>query len=380
MAAVVTGAYEVPYRRRPAPGCSTAGLLSAAVLGAVRAAGIDLDRVDGLGSSSFTLAPDHVVDLAWRMGLTLRWVAEDPHGGASGINLLGLARRAVEAGDADCIVLVAGDHFGPTDFADLVDNYNSATRDHLAPLGFGGPNAAFAQLTIRHARATGLAESDYARIPVAQRRWAARNPGAVYRDPLTVEDYLVAPVVTDPLRRLDCVPVVSGADAIVVERDADAGGRSRARIRAVAGLHNPDQQDGDGLHTGHAGIRDRLWDSAGVGPHEIDLAGVYDDYPVMTLIQLADLGLVRGDDLRAFLHERLDRACWPLNTSGGQLSAGQAGAAGGMHFLVEAVCQLQERAGDRQVPDARHALVTGYGMVLYRYGAMANAVVLEAAR
>ncbi|MBC3191177.1 thiolase family protein [Pseudonocardia sp. C8] len=380
MTAVVTGAYEVPYSRHPDPGCSTGGLLAGAVLGAVRAAGIDLDRVDGLGLSSFTLRPDHAVDLAWRMGLTLRWLVEDPHGGASGINLLMLARRAVEAGDADCIVLVAGDRFGPADFADLVDNYNTATRDHLAPLGFGGPNAAFAQLTTRHARATGLTETDYARIPVAQRRWAGRNPGAVYRDPMTVEDYLAAPVVTTPLRRLDCVPVVSGADAIVVERDADAAGRPRARVRALAGRHNPDQQDGDGLQTGLAHVRDRLWDGAGVGPEDLDLAGVYDDYPVMALIQLADLGCVPGDDLRAFLHDRIDRAGWPLNTSGGQLSAGQAGAAGGMHFLVEAVLQLQGRAGDRQVPDARHALVTGYGMVLYRYGAMANAVVLEAGR
>jgi len=67
----------------------------------------------------------------------------------------------------------------------------------------------------------------------------------------------------------------------------------------------------------------------------------------------------------------------PLNTSGGQLSAGQAGAAGGMIGLVEAVVQLLDQAGDRQVADARLAVVTGYGMVLYRYGACANAVVLE---
>ena len=67
----------------------------------------------------------------------------------------------------------------------------------------------------------------------------------------------------------------------------------------------------------------------------------------------------------------------PLNTSGGQLSAGQAGAAGGMIGLVEAVVQLLDQAGGRQVADARLAVVTGYGMVLYRYGACANAVVLE---
>jgi acetyl-CoA acetyltransferase len=68
----------------------------------------------------------------------------------------------------------------------------------------------------------------------------------------------------------------------------------------------------------------------------------------------------------------------PVNTSGGQLSAGQAGAAGGMHGLVEAVTQLRGEAGERQVRDATRALVSGYGMVEYRYGMCANAVVLEA--
>jgi len=151
-------------------------------------------------------------------------------------------------------------------------------------------------------------------------------------------------------------------------------------VRAVAGRHDPDGQDGDGLVTGLAGVADRLWAAAGGGPEEIDLACVYDDYPVMALAQLADLGCVPGGDLHRFLHERLARDRWPLNPSGGQLSAGQAGAAGGMHGLVEAVLQLLGRAGERQVDGARRALVTGYGMVLYRYGACANATVLEGVR
>jgi acetyl-CoA acetyltransferase len=67
-----------------------------------------------------------------------------------------------------------------------------------------------------------------------------------------------------------------------------------------------------------------------------------------------------------------------VNTSGGQLSAGQAGAAGGLHGMVEAVHQLRGEAGERQVPGARTALVAGYGMVCYRYGACAGATVLEA--
>ena len=110
----------------------------------------------------------------------------------------------------------------------------------------------------------------------------------------------------------------------------------------------------------------------------MDTVYVYDDYPAMALAQLADLGFAPDDgDLKALLRRVGDRTL-PVNTSGGQLSAGQAGCAGGMHGLVEAVTQLLGQAGERQVAGARLAVVTGYGMVLYRYGACANAVVLEA--
>jgi len=104
---------------------------------------------------------------------------------------------------------------------------------------------------------------------------------------------------------------------------------------------------------------------------------VYDDYPAMAVAQLNDLGFVSDGDLSGFLRRRLEEEQLPVNTSGGQLSAGQAGTAGGMIGLVESVVQLLGQAGERQVENARLALVTGYGMVLYRYGACANAVVLE---
>jgi acetyl-CoA acetyltransferase len=370
--AAVLAAYEEPYARRSEH--STDQLLSRAVRGVLDAAGLGPRDVDGLGVASFSLAPDHAIDLAWRLGLRLDWLMQDPHGGASGINLLQHAVRAIEAGDARVVLLVAGDHLDRAAFARLTATYNRATAEALTPLPLRGPNALFALLTQRHAAANGLTDTDYAQVPLAQRRWAARNPGAVYRAPLTLEDYLDAPTVAAPLRRFDCVPVVAGADALVLTA-AESG--PRVRVRALAARHNPDGQEGDGLVTGLAQVADRMWTAAGVDPDDIDIACVYDDYPVMVLAQLADLGCVPGGDMRAFLHGRLARDGWPLNPSGGQLSAGQAGAAGGMHGLVEAVQQLLGRAGDRQVERARLALVTGYGMVLYRYGACANAAVLE---
>jgi acetyl-CoA acetyltransferase len=372
--AAVVAAHEEPYSRRTAR--TTEQLLTGALRGALDAAGLAPRDVDGLGVSSFSLGPDHAVDLAWRSGLRLDWLMQDPHGGASGINLLHHAVRAIEAGDARVVVLVAGDHLDRAAFARLTAAYNRATAEALTPLPLRGPNALFAMLTQRHAAAHGLTDADYAQVPLAQRRWAGRNPGAVYRSPLSLQDYLDAPVVAAPLRRFDCVPVVAGADALVLTA-CDTG--PRVRVRAVAARHNPDGQESDGLETGLAEVAARMWAHAGVGPADLDLACVYDDYPVMALVQLADTGCIPGGDLHGFLHGRLAREGWPLNPSGGQLSAGQAGAAGGMHGLVEAVQQLLGRAGERQVARARLALVTGYGMVLYRYGACANAAVLEGA-
>ncbi|MGH2873906.1 MAG: hypothetical protein ACRDL5_15775 [Solirubrobacteraceae bacterium] len=130
--------------------------------------------------------------------------------GASGVNMVSHAARAVEAGDAGAILVLAGDHLPRERFTQLVDNYNGATRDHLAPLPLRGPNALFAMLTQRDARAHGLERADYGALVLAQREWAGGNPGAVYRQPLTLDQYLSAPIVAEPLCIYDCVPVVSG--------------------------------------------------------------------------------------------------------------------------------------------------------------------------
>ena len=373
--AAILAAVETPYARHPPAGTTTTALLADAFLRVLEAAGIERGEVDGLGVASFTLAPDHAIDLAWRLGTRLRWLMEDPHGGAAALNLLQHALRAVEAGEATNVVLLAGDHFLPGDFDRLVSHFNRATSEHLAPIPTGGPNAQFALVTLRHMARHGLDRRDYGVVAISQRAWAAHNPGAVYREPLSLDEYLAAPVVAPPLGRYDCVPVVSGADAVLVSRAR--GASPVVRVRAVRASFNHDNQLGDGLSTGLGPLSEDFWDAAGFGPDEVELACVYDDYPAMVLVQLDELGLVPGGDLRRFLRERVERDRWPLNTSGGQLSAGQAGAGGGMHGLVEATRQLLGQAGARQVTRARRAVVTGYGSVVYAHGGCAIAAALE---
>ncbi len=172
----------------------------------------------------------------------------------------------------------------------------------------------------------GLECADYGRLVRTQRGWAARNENALYRKPLTLDEYLSAPFVSDPLCIYDCVPVVAGADALVLVAGTDG-----VRFRALAALHNHDRHEGDGLQTGLASVASALWDEARVAPDDVDVLSGYDDYPVMVLVQLTDLGY--GEPARIL--EGIESGRLAINTSGGQLSAGQAGAAGGMHGVVE---------------------------------------------
>lgn len=369
----IVGVGETPSLRHPGPGTSTAGLMAEAIAQALRGAGLKPGDVDGLGVASFTLRPDRAIDLAWRLGLRLSWCMQDEMGGASAINLLRQAWLALQAGQAETIVLVAGDHFTGADFAGLVRGYNRSAQDYLSPLGCEGPNPLFAMLTQRQMARAGLAREDYGALCVAQRLWAAGNPNAAYRDPLSLAQYLAAPMVAPPLGRLDCVPVVSGACALVLS--ARPAGIS-VRLLASDARYNDDQQEGDGLQTGIAAFAPALWQRAGLGPEDMDVLSVYDDYPAMALAQLCDLGFASIDDLPGFIARRLATRDLPVNTAGGQLSAGQAGTAGGMHGLVEVARQLLGQAGERQVRGARHGVATGYGMVQLRYGMCANAAVL----
>ena len=381
MNAAIIGVGQSAYTRHPEPGQSTHTFIRDAVVAALKDAQIQGREVDGLAVTSFSLAPDAAVDLAWKLGLKLRWLMQDTNGGSSAMNMLSHALRGVETRAASVILVVAGDATGLEGYAKVATNFNIATRDHLAPLGHGGPNGIYALVAARQMKKYGLEKIDYGHLAVAQRRWAGLNPYAVYRTPLSMGEYLIAPMVADPLCRYDCVPVVAGAQAMIVTHpDRCPPGRSPVRVRAIRTSFNHDNQEGDGLQTGISTFSVELWQAARATPDEIDVASIYDDYPTMVLAQANDLGLVPGNDLQRFARRTIGEGRFPLNTWGGMLSAGQPGGpAGGLNGITEAVLQLQHRAGERQVPNAKLAVATGYGMTMYRYGGTAGAAVLERA-
>jgi acetyl-CoA acetyltransferase len=126
--------------------------------------------------------------------------------------------------------------------------------------------------------------------------------------------------------------------------------------------------------------RDDLYAQAGLSPAEVDLFQPYDDYPVITMMQIEDLGFCDKGEGPAFVraHTFTHDGSFPLNTSGGQLSAGQAGCGGGYIGLTETMRQLTGEAGARQVPGARVGLVSGFGMINFDRGLASCAALLGA--
>jgi acetyl-CoA acetyltransferase len=259
--------------------------------------------------------------------------------------------------------------------------FNNSVGDWLAPHGFGGMNGLFGIVQRKHMEAYGTTRAQLGRIAVDQRASAALNDNALLRSPMTIEDYLDAPMVADPLRLYDCVMPCSGAEAILVGPLDRVAPDKRVRLLAGRERHNHPPNQPTPLRGGWETFRDAMYAEAGCGPDDIDMVQAYDDYPIMVAIQLEDLGFCVKGEVGPFLAAHCMRwdGDFPLNTGGGQLSCGQTGGGGGMIHLTEAVRQLRREGGARQVATARRALVSGYGMVAYGHGLSASALLLEGA-
>lgn len=348
---------------------------------ALASAGVGRDVVDGIATSSTTLQPDNAVTVAEYLGLSVTWASVATAGGAGAVVNVLDAVRAVEMGRAGFILCLAGAAQDGRFFRERVARFNHAIADYLAPHGFGGMNGLFGIIQRKHMETYGTTRAQLGRIAVDQRANASRNDSALLREPMSIDDYLGAPIVADPLHLYDCVMPCSGAEAILVGPIDRAAPGEAVRLLAGRERHNHPAGEVSPLRGGWETFRDSLYDEAGLGADAMDFVQAYDDYPIMVAIQLEDLGFCRKGEVGPFLERH--RLTWdgtfPLNTGGGQLSCGQTGGGGGMIGLTEAVRQLRGEGGARQVAGAKRGLVSGYGMVVYGHGLSASAIVLEAA-
>ncbi len=378
---VLAAPVTVPYMRYSIRGAHW--FVGRALAGLIKAAGVPKSRIDGLCIASFTLAPDTAVGLTQHLGLAPRWLDHVPMGGASAIVSLRRAARAVQCGDAEIVACIGADTNHVDSFRQNTATFSQFARDAVYPYGSGGPNASFAFLTAHYARTYGARPEDFGKLCVAQRSNALHNPLALFKKPLTLEQYLNARLIADPLRLFDCVMPCAGAEGFLVMGRATAERLDLpyARLLATIERHNAFAEDPIQFRGGWALDRDELYAQAGIGPTDIDFLQSYDDYPVITVLQIEDLGFCEKgggpDFIRAnsFEHD----GSFPINTSGGQLSTGQAGAAGGHLGLVEGIRQLTGAPLGAAVPDARHGMVSGFGMINYDRGLCSGAAVLAVA-
>ena len=342
--------------------------------------GVAKEQIDGLTVSSFSLAPDTAVGVTQHIGLSPRWLDHIPTGGASGVMSLRRAARAVQAGDADIVACVSADTNHVDSFRQTLGSFSNFARDASYPYGSGGPNAIFAMITANYMQAYGATREDFGRIAVDQRSNALRNPNALFKKALTLDEYMAARPISDPIHLFDCVMPCAGAEAFLVMREERARelGLPHALVRGAIERHNAYSDDPIMVRGGWRMDREELYAQAGARPDDVDFIQTYDDYPVIVLIQFEDLGFCGKGEGPEFVraHSTTFDGKFPNNTSGGQLSSGQAGAAGGFLGITESIRQLTGQAGERSVKDAKLGLVGGFGMVTYDRCLCTGAVLL----
>ena len=361
----------VPYVRYSTR--SAHGFLGQAIQALVKQSGIAKSDIDGLTVSSFSLSPDTAVGVTQHLGLSPRWLDHLPNGGASGVMALRRAARAVQAGDASVVACVAADTNQVDSFRLMLGSFSNFARDATYPYGSGGPNAIFAFITANYMRRFGARREDFGRICVDQRANAlAGLPGSssrLFKKALTLDEYMAARPIAEPIHLFDCVMPCAGAEAFLVMSEARARdqGLAYATLRGAIERHNAFAEDAIMVRGGWRVDLPELYATADAKPADIDFVQTYDDYPVIVMMQFEDLGFCAKGEGPAFVrsHSFTHDGDFPNNTSGGQLSSGQAGAAGGFIGMTEAIRQLTDAAPGRAVANAQLGLVGGFGMVTY---------------
>jgi acetyl-CoA acetyltransferase len=382
----IAGYAEIPNRFRT--GRSAYDLAGEALSALLGRTGLTLDEIDGLSVTtalSEGTNPFFAAYMAEAIGLSPSWLHLSGLGGCSALSGVMAAIAAVRDGRCRIAVILSADAPSTIYRAD----FGAQRPEFQEPQAAARPPAAFGLLMSRYAHQYGIREEALARIAMVQRSHAVLNDNALpkLREALTLEQYRASRVVADPLRLLDSVMFCDGANALVVTSREEAQARGWTRMalpRAYAELTNFNGREplADITESGFGAIGPRLFAQAGMTPADVRMFQPYDDFTIAVQMQLEQLGFCeRGQGASFILDTDLShQGRLPLNTGGGQISAGQPGLAGGALNLVEAVRQLFGEGGVRQVSDPRNALVTGIGVIPYgRNWSSSAAMILEAA-
>jgi acetyl-CoA acetyltransferase len=370
----IVGAAESDYGILP--GSTALQLHVQAAKRALADAGLTRDDVDGVFSTGGSYGMMPLIGLIEYMGLKPRYVDSTNTGGALWEFMVEHAIGALQAGLCTVALLTYGacprsdvsGAGGPGQSPDGPGTRFSAAGTPVAfedPFGMPLP-ARGGLVASRHMYQYGTTSEQLAAVAVAIRRNASLNPNAMYRKPITVEDVLASPLISDPLHRLDCCVVTDGGGAVVLTT-LDRARDLKAEPVLVLGTGGAIASE---TLAGWAEFPDVVatqsgklaYQRAGLGPEDIDTLQLYDAYTINILLQLEALGFCKPGESGPFVEDgRLayDGAL-PTNTDGGGLSSNHPGMRG-MFLLIEAVRQLRHQAGEAQVPGAEVALCNGTG-------------------
>lgn len=335
------------------PGLDALGWQGTAALMALDDAGARPSEVDalivGYATTLHHLMPADV--LAEQLGVRPRIAYGASAGGATGAAMIAAAVRLAAAGQAETVLVVAGEDraSGQTTDTSIRALAQVGHREYEAPIGANVP-AYYALLASHYLSRHGIGADALSPLAVQMRTHASRHPGAHLATPITVSDVRTSAPVADPLRLLDCCPISDGGAAVVV-RQRPAGPRS-VEITGVGEAHHHQHLSEADLDDSGAGDSSRsALKRAGRRLSDIRVAGIYDSFTITLALLLEEIGISEpgcsGSDAAK---GRFDLAGeMPLNTHGGLLSYGHCGVAGGLAHLAELVSQLRGEAGARQV-------------------------------
>jgi acetyl-CoA acetyltransferase len=363
-------------------GRSAADFAADAVRRAAADAGLELHDIDGLLVSGGLNRRDRVdLSLQGDLGLAdLRLLVEMNAFGASAGAMVSYAAAAVTSGAATAVACVFADApLKPGRSAGTA--YASQGRRPVAGFpglrtaaGAVGANIHYALAARRHMTTYGTTTEQLGAIAVAQRAWAALNPLAQQREPITLADHQGSPWIAEPLRLLDCCLVSNGGVAVIVTTADRAASLAQPPVHLwgwAQGHPGAAMEQGSalGLRTGAATAAPAALRMAGVELADVDLLELYDCYTFTVLITLEDYGFCPKGEGGPFVADgRLRPAgTLPCNTGGGQLSAFYMW---GMTPLSEAIVQIRRQAGERQVDRTDVVMVSGNGGVLEHHATL----------
>jgi acetyl-CoA acetyltransferase len=353
------------------PGKSQLTLHLEAVGNAVRDAGLRVSDIDGV----FTAGQHSPATIAEALGVVPRYVDGTTVGGCSFIIMVGHAMLALHHGLCDVAVVSHGES-GRSGVGVTPRRDTALPGQFEAPYGFGGAPTYFGLITTRHMHAHGTTLEQWAQVAVSTRKWAALNPKARNREPITVQDVLGSRPVVWPFNVLNICLVTDAGGAVVLTR-ADRARDCAKRPVYVRGA-------GEGAeHVMLTQMRDltfseatrisgeKAFAMAGVTPRDFDHVMLYDAFTSGPPLMLEALGLAkRGEGVHFFEEGRsTPGGALPINTNGGGLSYTHSGMYG-IFPIIEAVRQLRGECGPRQVPAARLSLVNGMGGMLSAAGTL----------